>query len=277
MGSEKNIFKGDLTARAGVVYDYEEVTGDIDASGADTRTAFPKLTTVGGGIHARGADTRTAFPKLTTVGDGIHASGADTRTAFPKLTTVGGYIHARGADTRTAFPKLTTVGGYIDASGDFSHVHTNDPAAQQKCHQSIFKANLKIGYYYVDGILARLISRRGKVARVILIGKTEVSYVVEDGNGNYSHGPTLAKARGGLLYKLSSRDTSAFKKWTRKTAVTLSDAIKAYRAITGACEAGTRHFCEQKGTLPEKLTIAEAIKMTAGQYGNKAFAEFFAQ
>ncbi len=69
--TQKNIFHGDPIARAGVVYEYEEITGYIDARGADTKTAFPKLTAVGGYIDASGADTKTAFPKLTAVG-GYH-------------------------------------------------------------------------------------------------------------------------------------------------------------------------------------------------------------
>ena len=83
------------------------------------------------------------------------------------------------------------------------------------------------------------------------------TYVVDDSNGNYSHGKTIAEARSALIYKLSSRDTTEFKKWTTKTTVTLADAIRSYRAITGACEAGTRHFCEQSGNLPDNLTIAD--------------------
>ena len=88
--TKKLIHEGDLVAQPGVTYDYQEITGTLDASGADTRTAFPKLATIGGGLYASGADTRTAFPKLTTVGGYLDARGADTRTAFPKLTTVGG-------------------------------------------------------------------------------------------------------------------------------------------------------------------------------------------
>ena len=192
-----------------------------------------------------------------------------------QFTEITGYIDARGADTRTAFPKLASVGGSIDARGDFSHVKTNDPTAAVACRRNIFETNLKIGYYSVDGILAVLINRRGRVARVIIAGKTEISYVVDDGNGNYSHGETLQKAREGLIYKLSSRDTTAFKSWKKTTTVSLADVIKAYRAITGACEQGTRNFCEKLGKLPEKLTINEAIELTKGQYGSQAFAAFF--
>ena len=175
---------------------------------------------------------------------------------------IGGYLDARGADTKTAFPKLTK---------------TNDAGAVESCRRHLFQANLKIGYYYADGILARLVNRRGRVARVVVCGKTITSYVVDDGIGNYSHGATLEEARRGLLYKLSSRDTAPFKAWTRKTVVPLGDAIKAYRAITGACEAGTRHFCEQSSDLPDKLTIANAIERTNGKYGADVFAGFFAR
>jgi hypothetical protein len=288
-------FEGDIVAKPGTVYEYEEITGSVYASGADTKTSFPKLTTVGGYVdasgadtktsfpkHAKvggyvdasGADTKTSFPKLTTVGGYVYASGADTKTSFPKLTTVGGYVDASGADTKTSFPKLTTVGGYVDARGA-EHVKTNDPSALEMCRKNIFHANLKLGYYYVDGILARLVNRKGKVARVVICGKTAVSYVVEDARGNYSHGVTLAEARSGLMFKLSSRDTSIFKKWTRDTKVSSADAIMAYRAITGACEQGTRHFCEGLGKLPDSLTVGEVIERTNGQYGSKEFSQFF--
>ncbi len=242
MSDKKKIFKGDLVAEPGVVYEYEEITGHLYADGM-AAGAFPKATslTVGGDLYARGM-AAGAFPKATSL-------------------TVGGHLYADGM-AAGAFPKACK----IDA---------NNPAAIAKARKSIFHANLKLGYYYVDGILARLVNRKGKVARVVICGKTAMSYVVEDANGNYSHGATLAEARSGLMFKLSSRDTSTFKKWTHETKVSLPEAITAYRAITGACEQGTRHFCEGVGKLPDNLTIGEAIKMTAGQYGNRQFAEFF--
>ena len=88
-------------------------------------------------------------------------------------------------------------------------------------------------------------------------------------------GKTLDEARRGLIYKLSSRDTTPFKAWKHGTTITLSDAINAYRSITGACESGTRHFCELAVNLPDKLTVSEAIKLTTGQYGSDVFAKFF--
>src|SRR3990167_3575131 len=94
--TEGEVFKGDLTAEAGKVYEYERVTGSIYAGGADTKTAFPKLTSVGGNIYATSGNIeKGAFPKLTSVGGDIYAtSGKIEDGAFPKLTSVGGYIYA---------------------------------------------------------------------------------------------------------------------------------------------------------------------------------------
>jgi hypothetical protein len=82
--------QGDLFAQPGIVYQFETITGTLYACGADTQTAFPKLTTIGGYLDASGANTQTAFPKLTTIGGYLDASGANTQTAFPKLTSIGG-------------------------------------------------------------------------------------------------------------------------------------------------------------------------------------------
>ena len=50
----ENIHEGDLTADLGEVYPYTKITGSVYASGADTKTAFPKLTSVGGYVDASG-------------------------------------------------------------------------------------------------------------------------------------------------------------------------------------------------------------------------------
>jgi hypothetical protein len=240
--------------------------------------AFPKLASVGGSVEARSLTTAEgAFPKLASVGGYVDASSLTTAEgAFPKLASVGESVYARSLTTAEgAFPKLASVGGSVYARRALPGIRTHDESAPATCRRHIFQANLKIGYYFADGILARLINRKGRVARVIVCGNTAMSYVVDDGSDSYSHGATLDEARKGLLYKLSSRDTAPFKKWNPQTMISLVDAIKAYRAITGACEFGTRRFCEQAGRLPSKLTIADAIKRTRGQYGSEEFAKFF--
>ena len=306
MNTDKKICKGDLTAMPGVVYDYTEITcslyasgadtktafpklatvgGSLDASGADTKTAFPKLATVGGYLDARGADTKTAFPKLATVGGYLDASGADTKTAFPKLATVGGSLYAKGADTKTAFPKLATVGGYLDASGAYSHVKTNDKETAdaglalpgiiaRKSASLVLSSFAAAGFSFADGILARIISQRGPVSRVIVLGKTEVSYVLSDAEGNHAHGDTLDETRKDLMVKRTSQDLTQFKAWTLEKVVSKSDAIMAYRSITGACSKGTRLFLEQRQT-PEKITVKGIIDLTKGAYGSQVFEKFF--
>jgi hypothetical protein len=249
------------------------VGGYIDASGADTKAAFPKLTSVGGSIYASGADTKAAFPKLTSVGGSIYAIGADTKAAFPKLMSVGGYIDASGADTKAAFPKLTSVGGSIYARGDWSRVKDGDESAAQRCRALLLSSFAAAGFSFADGILARIMSKRGPVSRVVVCGQTEVSYLVTDGEA-FSHGKTLKEARDGLLFKIGKRDPSEFKAWTLDKVVPKRDAIRAYRIITGACEGGVRAWMEQRKT-PDKITVKGIIELTEGAYGAEAFRGFF--
>ena len=273
MKKTEEVFEGNLNAEPGKVYPYKVITGYIYARGVYTKTAFPRLQSVGRHIDARGADTRTAFPRLQSVGGNIFTDGADTRTAFPSLQSVGGNIFTNGADTKTAFPRLQSVGRHINAEGDFPQVKTNDPATFTRCREILSRSFLRCGYSFADGILAKIVSQRGRVARVIICGKTEVTYLVTDGE-NYSHGETLAKAREGLIYKIGSRDTTEFKGWTLDKEVSKADGIRAYRAITGACEPGVRQWMETRKT-PEKITISGIIKLTEGAYGHEAFKKFF--
>lgn len=53
------------------------------------------------------------------------------------------------------------------------------------------------------------------------------------------------------------------------------EAIQMYRVITGACEAGTKHFVSGLAKTKAKYKIAELIKLTKGQYGAQTFAKFF--
>ena len=260
MDQETNKHIGDLTAQAGNVYDFTEITGTLDASGADTKTAFPKLTTVGGPLYARGADTKIAFPKLTTLGGTLDARGADTKTAFPKLTTVGGYLDASDADTKTAFPKLT---------------QSNNAKAVKDASDALKSALAAQRLILADGILAKVVSKKGPVIRVVVIGRNKWSYIVTR-DGHTAHGATLAAARTDLLVKIGNRDTSAYKGWTVQTAAKLDDLIVAYRVITGACAQGVSFFLAEH-KMPEKMTVGEAIEKTKGRYGHEEFRNFFSK
>src|SRR3990167_9535599 len=86
-------------------------------------------------------------------------------------TKISGSIDARGADTKAAFPKLTSVGGYIDASGA-DHVKVKDATAAQKCRTMLISSFAAAGFSFADGILARIVSQRGPVSRVVICGRT---------------------------------------------------------------------------------------------------------
>jgi len=190
-----------------------------------------------------------------------------------EYTKITGYIDASGADTKTAFPKLTSVGGSIDARGDWSHVKQYDGDAITHTADALLNSFSASGFSLNDNILARIISRRGNVLRVIICGATEVSYVVTDGEV-WSHGATLREARDGLLFKIGKRDPSEFKTWTLSRVVSRRDAIRAYRVITGACEQGVRMWVSQR-ELPEKSTVRNVIRLTKWAYGSDVFCRFF--
>lgn len=215
---KENIFGGDLVAKPGVVYEYEKITGYLDASGADTKTDFPRL---------------------------------------------------------------QTVGGCLDARGEYSHVKQNDSSVlsisigiKEKCRIALLASFAAEGLSFADGVLARIVSKRGPVTKVIVCGKTEISFVVTDGENN-SHGKTIQEARDGLIYKITNRDTTEFKGWTLEKSVSKRDAIRAYRCITGACEAGVRGWMERHKDVPDTITVQEIVDITVGAYGHDTFKKFF--
>ena len=140
-----------------------------------------------------------------------------------------------------------------------------------------FETYLERGFVKADGIMQKLVSKKKindiEVFEVENFGK-ENSFVIKKGDV-FSHGKTIEDAKKDLKYKISSRDTSEFKGWTLDSDQLTDDLIRAYRVITGACEFGTKHFCEQQGQLKDKYSVNEIIKMTSGQFGNEQFKQFF--
>ena len=132
-------------------------------------------------------------------------------------------------------------------------------------------------YIKVDGIFTRIISDHGKVMKVQRISRENIEYLVTDGEGRWAHGTTLKEAKESLIYKITDRDSTKYQAWNKDTVVTHAEAIEAYRAITGACALGTRHFCEivLGDNKKDKYTIAEVIELTKGQYGAETFKNFF--
>jgi hypothetical protein len=138
---------------------------------------------------------------------------------------------------------------------------------------------LKAGSWYIvengawqevdfsDGIFSRVISNKAGVKKV----KTEdgkVLYVVGDENGNFAHGETIKEAREDLVYKAIAKFDG---KMPAKT--TVKEWIGLYRAVTGACGAGVRGFCEKTfESLDDEYTAKQIVKLVQGQYGADKFA-----
>ena len=258
---------GYLYIRAGAKLDaLTSVGGNLQIS-ADAK--LDALTSVGGYLQIS-ADAK--FDALTIVGGNIDIN-ADAK--LDALTSVGGSLYI-SADAK--LDALTSVGGslYInaDAKLDAPNAKKADHTAGAKCSAMLLSSFAAAGFSFADRILARIVSTRGPVSRVIICGKTEISYVVSDDEGNYAHGDTLAEARSDLAVKRVSKDLTQFKSWKLDKTVSKGDAILAYRAITGACAKGTRLWLEQRQT-PEKITVKEIISLTKGAYGAERFAGFF--
>ena len=138
--------------------------------------------------------------------------------------------------------------------------------------------DLKHPYYKIDGIWCKMLQIHGDYAKVEILDmyntqNCKIAYVAKD-EDVFAHGNTPKEAKKSLLYKLSDRDTSPFADWKLTDVKPKKELIRAYRAITGACEFGTRQFCESV-KLPNRATVKKAIELTAGQYGNETFKQFF--
>ena len=257
--------------------DLTEVTGDLYVDGSAKLDA---LQTVGGYLHVYGSAKLDAA-QLQTVGGYLHVYGSAKLDA---LQTVGGDLYVDGSAKLDA-AQLQTVGGdlYVDGSANIPNLKQEKPTPEviHKIKTEPYKAvqnNFeRQGYLLADGICQSIISKKTTGALTIYktkkIAGDKISYVIYDGV-NYSHGETLKKAKEDLKFKISSRDTSLFKEWKLTDVKPVEDLIKAYRVITGACEFGTKEFCNSQ-ELKSEYSIKEVIKMTSGKFGNEQFKQFF--
>ncbi len=123
-----------------------------------------------------------------------------------------------------------------------------------------------------DGIFSYVVSVKGTVKK-LKNSNGELSYLVSDDQGNSAHGKTIKEARDDLAFKLISKDVEQFKNMPLKTTKTPAEWAMVYRAITGACQYGTKQFIESKDKLKEKYTLKEIIEQTNRAYGHERFKE----
>ena len=220
----ENVFNGDLEikSRDTKKYSYTRITGSLTIQ-SDAK--LDALTSVGGNLSLND-NAKLDAPVLTSVGGYLYLN-AGSKLDAPVLTSVGGDLSLND-NAKLDAPVLTSVGGNLsinaDAKLDAPNAKYNVSDVPGMCRDRLIKSFASSGYSWADGILAKIVARRGNVSRVIVCGKTKVSYLVKRGDV-YSHGETLGKAREGLLYKIGSRDTTPYKKWTLGHKCTKADAV----------------------------------------------------
>ena len=202
------------------------------------------------------------------VGGSLYLSGL---TSIPEgfNPTVGGSLYLRGL---TSIPEgfNSTVGGSLYLSGKIKHI--GSPIARQKTRCLEWQDGR---YILSDGIFQEVVEHRGNVYRTRHIGRSEVGYLVTDGNGAWAHGDILEEAREDLLYKLGNRSVEEFKKLDPNAPLDFGTAVAMYRTVTGACAAGVRGFIERAGIAKDRtFTVLEIIELTKGAYGADAFVDF---
>jgi hypothetical protein len=241
------------------------VGGYLDLEGTGI-TSLPDNLTVGGSLDLEGTGI-TSLPDNLTVGGSLYLRGTGI-TSLPDNLTVGGSLYLRGTGI-TPLPDNLTVGGYLDLEGtgstDTSSVNRNAPSM-------LTWQNGR--YILADDIFSEVVNKRGGVWRLKNIGKSEIVYLVTDGEGRYAHGKTIKGAREDLIYKIADRDKSAYEGLGLNHEFTFQEAIEAYRVITGACAAGVKQFVSSQ-ERKDKYSVQEIIGITKGQYGHASFAEFF--
>ena len=126
----------------------------------------------------------------------------------------------------------------------------------------------------VDGVKSMLLHRKGNVMKV-LTTSFEESYIVSDGNGNYSHGSTIKEAKEDLIFKIGNVSKEDYKGMTVDSVLSFEDAVRCYRVITGACQFGVKDFLQRKTVKKSKMSISKIIELTKGEYQSEVFAQFF--
>ena len=135
--------------------------------------------------------------------------------------------------------------------------------------------DFKNGFVKCDGIFMEVDSHRGNVWIGHKVGSKEKVFLVTDGNQKYSHGYTLKEAKEDLIFKVDGRRPDDFKHLNKESVLLMSEAVIAYRVITGACGFGVKDYI--KNRLPKEkkeFSMAEVIELTKDEYGGDRFSDF---
>ena len=224
---------------------------------------LPDGLTVGGNFILRGTPIKK-LPDGLTVGGGLDLYGTQIKELPDNLTVVD-YLDLGGTSIEKLPDNLTVGGGIIGYEGDTSNVHylkDGDCVPNQ--------------YIYADNILTFVESKKEIKGYTYYKGKIAGRNVISDGT-HFAHCTSFKEGVKELDFKKAKdRGAEQYSNLTLDTVVSTKELITMYRVITGACQQGTEHFVNSLGKkLKDSYTVREAIELTNGQYGARAFEEFF--
>lgn len=151
-----------------------------------------------------------------------------------------------------------TVGGDLDLNSLTSIPEVNKPVYPLTWN----------GHIFADGMLRRLVSKKGNIYKLQDLTREETFYMVSDGKGNFAHGGTIRKANEDLRFKLIAEK---LKKEPIHADTIIS--VQYYRTITGACEMGCKDWMSRNGIKKEKMRADELLPLLekSNAYGLESF------
>ena len=239
-----------------------KVSGDLSCYNNEL-TSLPENLKVSGNLYC-------SHNKLTSLPENLKVSGDlncynNKLTSLPENLKVGGRLNC-------SYNKLTSLPENLKVGGD---LYCYNNKAELSDYRPKRFAEFEVGddYVYADGILSEVESVKRRNG--LTIYNCVFGFVVSDGE-YHSHGKTLRQAITDLNFKKSDRNADEYEGLDVTVPRSVEELTVMYRVITGACSFGCEQFISGK-VKKTKLTIRDAIKLTADQYGGKQFASFFAE
>ncbi len=178
-------------------------------------------------------------------------------------------------DFYCSYSNLTSLEGAPKTVGGDFYCYDNNLTNEDHApttNADMFNAFLKNGYIFANGILTKLISKRGNVYKTQRIGKDETVYVIKQ-DGLYAHGKTIKEAKDDLTFKIMRKNPEQFKGMDLNTKKTPQEWGKIYRAVTGSCQYGVNEFIKGQSDLKKEYTLSEILDKTKNAYMGLRFKE----
>ena len=246
-----------------------------------------------GGYLSISSNAELKAPKLKSVG-GYLSINPNAELKAPKLKSVGGDLSIY---CNVELKALKSVGGnlsiYFNAElkalksvGGNLYIYSN--AIEQfpnnvkiKCLRQICGNIGRMKFELIDDIACTVLSTKSKDGLTLKRCRKSVfrdggligdAFFVASNDKNNAHGKTMKEAIDELHFKEMSRDVKKYRGMALTTKKSPQDWGLIYRAITGACNYGTKMFMEER-KLKKTYTLEEILKETQGAYGSDKFKE----